>query len=100
MRPRPRAWCARFKLNDQVSRQPMMTPGNWRYHLKILLAIPACVCLCACAFSPAPRDAYGEDQYVTPRHQTQSGLADPRTYMDKGDPDIQKLISSHSVYVP
>ena len=66
--------------------------------MRILLALLGCVSLCSCELSPAPRDsAFDEDQYVTPHTQFRSGLADPRNYMDKADPNIQKLISSHYI---
>jgi hypothetical protein len=63
--------------------------------VKILLAILGCVSLCSCELSPGSRDsAYDDDQYVAPSAQLRSGLADPRNYMDKDDPNIQQLISS------
>jgi hypothetical protein len=66
--------------------------------VKILLAILGCVSLCSCELSPASRDsAFDDDQYVAPHAQLRLGLADPRNYMDKGDPNIQRLISSHYI---
>jgi hypothetical protein len=63
--------------------------------VKILLAILGCLSLCSCELSPASRDsAFDDDQYSAPQSQMRSGLADPRRYMDKDDPNIQRLISS------
>lgn len=65
--------------------------------MKVLLAILGCVSLCSCALSPGARDsAFDDDQYV-PLHPHYTGLGDPRSYMDKDDPNIQKLISSHYI---
>jgi hypothetical protein len=47
--------------------------------------------LCSCELSPGSRDS---DDYIPLHSQMRSGLADPRSYMDKDDPNIQKMISS------
>jgi hypothetical protein len=66
--------------------------------VKILLAILGCVSLCSCELSPSSHDsAFDDDQYIAPHAQLRSGLADPRNYMDKDDPNIQRLISSHYI---
>ena len=66
--------------------------------MKILLAILGCVSLCSCELSPASHDsAFDDDQYIAPHAQLRSGLADPRNYMDKDDPNIQSLISSRFI---
>ena len=63
--------------------------------VKILLAILGCLSLCSCELSPASRDsAFDDDQYIPLHPQYQSRLANPRNYMDKDDPNIQRLISS------
>ena len=61
--------------------------------MKILLAILGCVSLCSCELSPAARDS----DYIPLHPQFQSGLADPRNYMDKDDLNIQKLASPRYV---
>jgi hypothetical protein len=66
--------------------------------VKILLAVLGCVSLCSCELAPGSRDsAFDDDQYIAPHAQLRSGLADPRNYMDKDDPNIQRLISSHFI---
>jgi hypothetical protein len=66
--------------------------------VKILLAVLGCLSLCSRELSPASRDsAFDDDQYIAPHAQLRSGLADPRNYMDKDDPNIQRLISSHYI---
>ena len=63
-------------------------------YMKILFAVLGCLSLCSCELSPSARDnAFDDDQYVAPHAQFRSGLSDPRHYMDKDDPNIQKLIS-------
>jgi hypothetical protein len=55
-----------------------------RYSMKILLAILGCVSLCSCELAPSDRDSASDsDRYLAPGAQIRSGLADPRTYMDK-----------------
>jgi hypothetical protein len=34
-----------------------------------------------------------EDQYVAPAKVAPTGLADPRFYMDGGDPDLQRMLA-------
>jgi hypothetical protein len=63
--------------------------------VKVLLAILGCVSLCSCELAPGARDSASDDDYIPTHVQFQSGLANPRNYMDKDDPNIQKLISSH-----
>jgi hypothetical protein len=53
--------------------------------------------LCSCELAPGARDDATADDYIPTHVQYQSGLADPRNYMDKDDVNIQKLISSHYV---
>ena len=65
--------------------------------MKVLLAILGCLSLCSCELAPGARDDAIADDYIPTHVQYQSGLADPRTYMDKDDVNIQKLISSHYV---
>jgi hypothetical protein len=63
--------------------------------VKVLFAILGCLSLCSCELSPAARDsAFDEDQDVPIHPQYRSGLADPRNYMDKDGPNIQRLIAS------
>ena len=62
--------------------------------MKILLAILGCVSLCSCELSPASRDSAFDEDYIPLHAQYSSGLANPRNYMDKDDPNIQRLISS------
>lgn len=68
---------------------------DWRYFVKILLAVLGCLSLCSCELSPASRES-ADDIPLHP--QFRSGLADPRNYMDKDDPNLQKLISSPYVH--
>ncbi len=56
--------------------------------MKILLVVLGCLSLSACELSP-------EEQDIPLHPQMRSGLANPRNYMDKDDPNIQRLISSH-----
>jgi hypothetical protein len=64
--------------------------------VRILLAILGCVSLCSCELSPGSHEsAFDDDQYIPLHPQLRSGLADPRNYIDKDDPNIQSLISSH-----
>jgi hypothetical protein len=67
----------------------MMIGGD---NVKVLLAVLGCLSLCSCELSPAARDDEG---YIPLHPQYQSGLANPRNYMDKDDVNIQRLISSH-----
>jgi hypothetical protein len=54
--------------------------------------------LCSCELAPGARDsAFDDDQYIPLHPQSSSGLANPRNYMDKDDPNIQKLISSRYI---
>jgi hypothetical protein len=62
--------------------------------VKILLAVLGCLSLCSCELSPGARDSASADDYIPLHPQMRSGLADPRSYMDKDDPNIQRLISS------
>ena len=62
--------------------------------MKILLAILGCVSLCSCELSPGSRDSAFDEDYIPLHAQYSSGLANPRNYMDKDDPNIQRLISS------
>jgi hypothetical protein len=66
------------------------------FPMKILFALLASAGLCSCALVPDADDSYDADQYVSPsaRTATYPGLTNPRTYMDKDDPNIQRLISS------
>jgi len=62
--------------------------------VKILLILAGCVGLCSCGLTPSYSDSsYDEDQYVSPAPSPKSSLTDPRMYMDKDDPNIQRLIS-------
>lgn len=65
--------------------------------MKILLAVLGCLSLCSCELSPASRDSASDNDYIPLHPQYGSGLANPRNYMDKDDPNIQKLISSHYI---
>ena len=62
--------------------------------MKILLAVLGCLSLCSCELSPGAHDSTSDDDYIPLHSQMRSGLADPRSYMDKDDPNIQRLISS------
>jgi hypothetical protein len=62
--------------------------------VKILLAVLGCLSLCSCALSPGGGDTASDDDYIPLHPQMRSGLADPRSYMDKDDPNIQRLVSS------
>ena len=62
--------------------------------MKILFAVLGCLSLCSCELSPGSRDMASDDDYIPLHPQMRSGLADPRSYMDKDDPNIQRLISS------
>jgi hypothetical protein len=62
--------------------------------VKTLLAVLGCLSLCSCELSPGARDTAADDDYIPLHSQMRSGLADPRSYMDKDDPNIQRLISS------
>jgi hypothetical protein len=62
--------------------------------VRILLAILGCVSLCSCELSPGSRDNAFDADYIPLHAQYGSGLANPRNYMDKDDPNIQRLISS------
>jgi hypothetical protein len=53
--------------------------------------------LCSCELAPGSRDSAFDDQYIPLHPQYSSGLANPRNYMDKDDPNIQKLISSRYI---
>ena len=61
--------------------------------MKILFAVLGCLSLCSCELSPGSRDMASDDDYIPLHSQMRSGLTDPRSYMDKDDPDIQRLIS-------
>jgi hypothetical protein len=75
----------------------MQLRSDWRYSVKILLAILGCVSLCSCELSPAAHDSAFDDDNIPLHPQYSSGLANPRNYMDKDDPNIQRLISSHFI---
>jgi hypothetical protein len=62
--------------------------------VKILFAVLGCLSLCSCELAPGSRDMASDDNYIPLHPQMRSGLADPRSYMDKDDPNIQRLISS------
>jgi hypothetical protein len=64
--------------------------------MKLLFALLTSAGLCSCALVPEAEDSYDADQYAAPsaRMATYPGLTNPRTYMDKDDPDLQRLISS------
>lgn len=62
--------------------------------MKILLAVLGCLSLCSCELSPGARASASDDDYIPLHSQMRSGLADPRSYMDKDEPNIQRLISS------
>jgi hypothetical protein len=65
--------------------------------VKILLTVLASIGLSSCELSPvAPDNAFDEDHYVSPAEARagNSQLANPRTYMDKDDPNIQRLIAA------
>ena len=62
--------------------------------MKILFAVLGCLSLCSCELSPGSRDMASDDDYIPLHPQMRSGLADPRSYMDKDDPNIQRLIAS------
>jgi hypothetical protein len=62
--------------------------------VKILFAVLGCLSLCSCELSPGARYGASDDDYIPLHPQMRSGLADPRSYMDKDDPNIQRLISS------
>ena len=62
--------------------------------MKILFAVLGCLSLCSCELSPGSRDTASDDDYIPLHSQMRSGLADPRSYMDKDDPNIQRLVSS------
>jgi len=60
----------------------------------MLLIVVGCVGLCSCELTPSYSDSsFDEDHYVAPAAAPKSRLTDPRTYMDKDDPNIQRLIS-------
>lgn len=62
--------------------------------MKILLIVVGCVGLCSCELTPASSDrSFDEDHYVSPVASPKSRLTDPRMYIDKDDPNIQRLIS-------
>ena len=62
--------------------------------MKILLIVVGCVGLCSCELTPPSSDrSFDEDHYVSPAASSKSRLTDPRMYMDKDDPNIQRLIS-------
>jgi hypothetical protein len=62
--------------------------------VKILLIVVGCVGLCSCGLTPPYSDSsFDEDHYVSPVASPKSRLTDPRMYMDKDDPNIQRLIS-------
>jgi hypothetical protein len=69
---------------------------DWRYAVKILFAVLGCLSLCSCELSPASRES--ADDYIPLHPQLRSGLADPRNYMDKDDPNLLKLGSSAYVH--
>jgi hypothetical protein len=50
--------------------------------------------LCSCELSPGSHDSAFDADYIPLHAQYGSGLANPRNYMDKDDPNIQRLISS------
>ncbi len=62
--------------------------------MKILLAVLGCLSLCSCELSPGARDTASDDDYIPLHPQYSSGLANPRNYMDKDGPNIQRLVSS------
>jgi hypothetical protein len=62
--------------------------------VKILFAVLGCLSLCSCELSPGSRDMASDDDYIPLHSQMRSGLADPRSYMDEDDPNLQRLISS------
>jgi hypothetical protein len=62
--------------------------------MKALLLIVATCALCGCETAPAPYDSFDDADYVAPRARASSALLDPRTYMDKDDANIQKMMSS------
>jgi hypothetical protein len=62
--------------------------------VKILFAVLGCLSLCSCELSPGSRDMASDDDYIPLHTQYGSGLANPRNYMDKDDPNIQRLIAS------
>ena len=62
--------------------------------MKILLIAVGCLGLCSCGLMPPYSDnSYDEDHHVSPVASSNSRLADPRVYMDKDDPNIQRLVS-------
>jgi hypothetical protein len=63
--------------------------------VKILFAVLGCLSLCSCELSPGSRDVASDDDYIPLHPEMRSGLTNPRSYMDKDDPNIQQLISSH-----
>jgi hypothetical protein len=62
--------------------------------MKVLFAILGCVSLCSCELSPGAHESAFDDDYIPLHPQMRSGLADPRSYMDKDDPNIQRMITS------
>ncbi len=62
--------------------------------MKIMLTLLACLTLCSCELSPAEHE---DADYIPLHPQYRSGLANPRTYMDKDDVNVQKLISRQYV---
>ena len=65
--------------------------------MRVLLALVGCLSLCACELSPASRESAYDDDYIPLHPQFQSELANPRNYMDKDDPNLQRLISSRYI---
>jgi hypothetical protein len=62
--------------------------------VKILLIVLGCVGLCSCELTPTSSDSsFDEDHYVSPAASAKSRLTDPRMYMDRDDPNIQRLTS-------
>jgi len=62
--------------------------------VKILLVVVGCAGLCSCGVMPPYSDSsFDEDHHVSPVASSNSRLTDPRVYMDKNDPNIQRLIS-------
>jgi hypothetical protein len=64
--------------------------------MKFLLAALCLTGLCSCEMVPVDEMPSDERAAVAP--QGRASLIDPRTYMDKPDPDLQRLLSSREFH--
>jgi hypothetical protein len=60
--------------------------------VKIILTVLCCIGVCSCEMAPV--DEMPSDEHTAIAPSGHANLVDPRTYMDKPDPNLQSLLSS------